>query len=225
MTSQVTQVAQSAPAQENKPIEHKPSDKELNFRRQEMMYEKKLAEQDAKLRELEQRLQDKHQSNDSDDDESDEPYVDHKKLAKKLNRFGEQTKKQTQSDIQNAVQQAIYEERKQNWLENHKDFYDVMQHATKFAEKNPRLAETILKMPESFERQQLVYDNIKALGLDKPEQKEPTIQDKIDANKRMPYYQPSGIGAAPYAAAGDFSPTGQKNAYSKMQELKARLRL
>ena len=63
------------------------------------------------------------------------------------------------------------------------------------------------------------------MGFDKPEQKGPSIQDKIDSNKRSPYYQPSGISAAPYAGGGDFSPAGQKNAYAKLQELKSRLRI
>ena len=57
-------------------------------------------------------------------------------------------------------------------------------------------------------------------------QKEPSIQDKIDANRRSPFYQPSGIGSAPYAGPdGDFSAAGQKTAYDKMQELKSRLRI
>ena len=73
--------------------------------------------------------------------------------------------------------------------------------------------------------QKLVYENIKALGVDKPEQKQNSVQEKIDANKRSPYYQPSGVGSAPYASAGDFSDSGQKNAYAKMQELKKRLRI
>jgi len=101
----------------------------------------------------------------------------------------------------------------------------IQQHADKFAEREPELAETILQMPEGFERQKLVYKNIKALGLHKPAEVKSTIQDKVDANRRSPYYQPSGVGSAPYAAAGDFSPSGQKNAYQKMQELKNKLRI
>jgi hypothetical protein len=99
-----------------------------------------------------------------------------------------------------------------------------MQHAEKFAQKDPELAETILNMPDSFERQKLVYKSIKALGVHKPEVQAPSIQDKIDANRRSPYYQPSGPGSAPYQSQGDFSPAGQKNAYAKMKELQNRLR-
>jgi hypothetical protein len=80
-------------------------------------------------------------------------------------------------------------------------------------------------MPEGFERKKLVYQNIKELGINKPEQKQPSIQDKIDANRKSPYYQPSGVGTAPYAQVGDFSEAGQKNAFAKMRELQKQMRL
>ena len=163
--------------------------------------------------------------NADDDDEDDDTFIDRKKLEKKLSKFGEQTQKQTQSEIQKAVQLALADERRQNWLKSNPDFREVMQHAEKFAEKDPELAETILEMPDGFERQKLVYKTIKAMGLHKPEEKQSTIQDKVNQNKRSPYYQPSGVGSAPYAGAGDFSQSGQKNAYEKLQELKRNLRI
>jgi len=63
------------------------------------------------------------------------------------------------------------------------------------------------------------------MGLHQPEQKQASIQEKVDANRRSPYYQPTGVGSAPYGNTGDFSPAGQKNAYAKMQDLKNRLRI
>ena len=152
--------------------------------------------------------------------------IDKKKLKKEQAKFGQQMKQETQSEIQRAVQTALQEERKNNWLKQNPDFYDTLQqHADKIVQRDPELAETILQMPDGFERQKLVYKNIKALGLDKPEVKQSSIQEKIDANRRSPYYQPTGIAAAPYAAAGDFSDVGQKNAYQKMKELQNKLRL
>jgi len=197
------------------------NDKEYNFRRQEAMYRKMLEEKEARIAEMEQKLTQPQ----NDDDDDDEPYVDHKKLNKKLAKFGEQTKRQTQSDIQQAVQDAIKEERKQAWLKNNSDFFEVMKHADRLASHDPELAETILQMPEGFERQKLAYRNIKALGLHQEKPKAPSIQEKVDANKRSPYYQPTTVGTAPYAAAGDFSPSGQKAAYDKLKELQARLRI
>jgi len=81
-------------------------------------------------------------------------------------------------------------------MKNNPDFYEVMNHAQKFAERDPELAESILTMPEGFERQKLVYKNIKALGIHKKEEPKPSIQETIDKNRRSPYYQPSGVGAA-----------------------------
>lgn len=199
------------------------NDKELNFRALEARYEKKLAEERQARLDLEQRLK---QNSQSDDDDTDEPYVDHKRLNKKLSKFNEST----QSEIQKAMESAKYsakEELKQEmWLESNPDFYDTLKnHADTFAAKAPKLADSILRMPEGFERSKLVYQNIKALGIDEPEKKQSTVQEKIDANRRSPFYQPSGVGSAPYASQGDFSPTGQKNAYDKLQELKKNLRL
>lgn len=202
------------------------STKELNFRRQEQMYQRMLKERDDRIAQMQADNQKKQMPDlENDEDDSDEPYIDKKVLKKQLTKFGQST----QTDIQRAMEaakQAAKEELKQEmWLENNPDFYDVLQNADKFAQRAPKLAETILRMPDNFERQKLVYQNIKELGIDKPEQKPSTIQEKIDANKRSPYYQGGGVGAAPYASQSDFSLHGQKQAFDKMQELKNRLRL
>lgn len=211
------------------PQDVKPNDKEYNFRQ----IEKNLKEErearkfeSARREELEKEIQvlrAQAQAPQEEDDTS-EPYVDHKKLNKTLSKFGQNTQSEIQKAMETAKQKAKEELKQEMFLENRPDFYDVIQkHANTLYEKSPELANSILTMPDTFERQKLVYHNIKSLGLDKPQGRESTIQEKIDANKKSPYYQPSGVTAAPYAAAGDFSSTGQKNAYSKMQELKKRL--
>lgn len=215
----------TTPDQNTQVQENKPSDKELNFRKQEQMFQRMLAEKESKLAEMQKQLEQSKTASQDDDDKDDEPYVDHRKLNKTLSKFGQST----QSDIQRAMEtakNAAKEELKQElWLENNPDFYDVLQHAEKLALRSPKLAESILKMPDNFDRQKLVYQNIKELGVDKPEQKQSTIQEKIDSNKRSPYYQPTGIGTAPYSSQSDFSQSGQKQAYEKMQQLKKSLRI
>lgn len=206
---------------QNTSTEGKVSDKELNFRALQQSYEKKLTEERQARLDLEQRLK---QTSEVDDNDN-EPYVDHKRLEKKLAKQNLNTQSEIQRAMEQAKNAAKEELRQESWLENNPDFYDTLKLADKFAERNPRLADTILKMPEGFDRQKLVYQNIKALGLDKPDVKTPSIQDKIDANKRSPYYQPSGVGTAPYSSQGDFSATGQKQAYDKLQELKRNLRI
>jgi hypothetical protein len=211
----------------NQNQDNKPSDKELNFRQLENRYEKQLQQERAARMDAERIAQERSKAalQENDDDDDSEPYVDKKKLDKKLARHGEQTRQQTSNQINEAVHTAIKEERKQAWIKNNPDFYETLQHAEKFAQADPELAETILEMPEGFERQKLVYKSIKALGINKPILKEPSIQEKIDANRRSPFYQPTSVGSAPYSSQGDFSLSGQKEAYAKMQELKNRLRL
>ncbi len=216
----MTEQSQSSQTQDQKN-----NDKEFNFRQLESKYQRELAQERAARLEAEKIAQEARQRQTVDEDDDSEPYVDHKKLKKEQAKFGQQIKQETQSEIQRAVQTAIQQERKEAWLKQNADFYDVMQHAEKIPQRDGELAELLLKMPDSFERQQLVYRNIKALGLHQPQAKEPSIQEKIDSNRKGAFYQPSGVGTAPYASSSDFSSSGQKNAYDKMQELKGRLRL
>ena len=206
------------------------SQKEINFRKQEMMFQRQLEqERNARIQaEKEaQKLKSRMSKNQEYEEEDDsEPYVDHKKLNKKLNSFGQKYKQETQSEINRAVQMALEKERQENWLNQNRDYEEIMKHADKLYEHDPELAETILKMPDSFERHKLVYRNIKSLGLHKPKENKSSIQDTINANQRSPGYQPGSIGTPAYSPPqGDFSPKGQKESYDKMQELKGRLRI
>lgn len=207
----------------NQVEEKKQSDKEYNFRMMEQKYQRELAQERSKAQELEKKLQDK-QNQVVDDDEDDEPYVVHKKLEKKLARFEEKTSKKTSEEINRAVKVALEEERNSNWLNQNQDFEEIMNenNVSKFIQTHKELADSISRMPEGFEREKLVYKNIKALGVHKPESKQSSVQDKIDANRRNPYYQPSGVGTAPYSNVGDFSAQGKKQAYEKMQQLKSK---
>jgi hypothetical protein len=219
----------SLPSQATSQAEVKPNDKELNFRKLEMKFEQErqariAAEEKASKAE---QLISQRRSSDDEDDDSNEPYVDHRRLEKKFARFERNIEEKIDQKAEAKATAMIEAEKKSSYLRENSDFNQVMSSdvVQKFADKHPRLAENILRMPDSFERQKLVYENIKAMGIDKPAIKEPSIQEKIDANRRSPYYQPSSVGAAPYSNGGDFSPSGQKNAYEKMKELKGRLRI
>jgi len=218
---------QNTPSQQTIPqAETKPNDKEYNFRQLEQKYQRQLDQANAARMEAEKIAQEAQQRKQVvDEDDDSEPYVDHKKLKREQARFGQEIKQQTQTEIKQAVQQALAQERQQNWIKSNPDFYDILQHAEKFAQQDPELAEAILEMPDTFERQKLVYKNIKALGVHKPKPVESSIQQKVDANRRSPYYQPTGVAASPYSAQGDFSQAGQKNAYDQMQKLKNQLRI
>jgi hypothetical protein len=214
---------QAQPVQENKP-----SDKELNFRQLEARYEKQLAQERAARLEAEKLAQESQQrkqvQQDDDEDDSD-PYIDKKRLNKTLTSFEKKMEEKMNRQAEEKAYNMLAQRDQEDYLRRNPDFYDVLKHAEKFAQQDPELAETILRMPEGFERQKLVYRNIKSLGLHNPPKKEASIQEKVDANRRSPYYQPSGQGTAPYASEGDFSEAGQKNAYTKMKELQKRLRI
>jgi hypothetical protein len=202
-----------------------PSGKELNFRILEAKLEAEQtrnAEMQKKLNEISSR---QSQQQEQEEDDDPEPYVDHKRLEKKLAKFGQSNQTQIERAMEQAKSQAKQELKQEMFLENNPDFFQVLELADKFAEKAPKLADNILKMPAGFERQQLVYQTIKELGLHKPPEKQSTIQEKIDANRRTPYYQQAGVGASPYQSVGNYSKDGQKQAYDKMKELQARLRL
>ena len=202
-------------------------DKEFNFRALE---QKLQQERQARLeaeRRAEEALKQSQRTNSNDDDEDDsEPYVDQKRLKKTMSRFEQNMEQKIQQQAESIARNMVDKNKKETWLKSNPDFFDILQnHADKFQQYDPELAESILEMPDTFERQKLVYKNIKALGLHKPPAPQSTIQDKIDANRRSPFYQPSGVATAPYSTQGDFSQSGQEQAYKKMKELQTKLRL
>lgn len=207
--------------------QQKESDRELNFRKQEQMYEQRMQKMQSEYQAEIEKLKQRKEVLEVEDDD-DEPYVDNRKLERKLSQFKSQMEQDFEKRAEAKARSLLHEEKQQSWLKQHSDFYDVIKHAEKFATEYPELAEDILAMPEGFERQKLVYRNIKTLKLHEPKKDEPSIQDKIDANRRSPYYQPSGVGTAPYqgySGGKNFSPSEQKNAYEQMQAMKSRLRL
>jgi len=154
----------------------------------------------------------------SDDDDDDEPYVDKRKLKKELSRHGEEFEKRVEA----KVQEALERERREAYLKEKTDFNDVLSEEglKGFVESHPGVAQAILRMPDGFERQKLVYETIKDLNRLKESAKKSTIQDTIDANRRSPYYKGPSSATPPFG--GQIDP---KAAYNKMQELKSRLRL
>ena len=213
--SETQEVSQVAP---------KDNSAEMNLRKLARTLEEERAGRIRLEQEIAQlRESSKKPSRDEDEDyRSDEPYIDEKRLERKLNKFAETFEKKVDQKAEEKAAMMIERERQQGFLRSNPDFAQIMNDETllqKFVERFPDIADPLLEMPDNFARKKLVYQNIKALGINRPEAPKVSIQDKIDANRRSPYYQPSGGSTPPYAAQGDFSAGGQKNAYSKMQEL------
>jgi hypothetical protein len=209
--------------QDNTAVE-KQNDKEYNFRALESKYNKALEQERQARLAAEKRVQEalEAQSNNND---SDEPYVDHKKFERTLSSFEKKIEDKIDKRAEERAQHLYSQNKQQEWIKSNSDFFDVLGHADKLAAHDPELAETILAMPDNFERQKLVYKSIKSIGLHKPKEKTPSIQDQIDSNYRGTSYQPTNIGSGAFTQTADFSPAGQKQAYEKLQELKARLQL
>lgn len=209
--------------------EQKQNDKEYNFRALEAKFRKELeserADKERIVRELEEARKSQQRSPVDEEEDDSEPYVDKKRLHKTLSKFEKHFEEKIDKKAEEKARKLFDEEKKNSWLDANKDFYDVMQHAEKILQKSPELADSILRMPDGFERQKLVYANIKALRLHEPESKQPSIQEKIDANRRSAYYQAPMMGTPAYSPQGDFSEGGQKNAYQKMKELQSRMRI
>jgi molybdopterin converting factor small subunit len=202
-----------------------PSDAERNFANLRKSLEETRKEKhqlEERLQKLEQSMQ-KAPSYQNEEDE-DEPYVNHRVLNKRLSEMYTKAKEDGKKEAKQELEQVIEQQKQEDWLRNNADFYDVMQHAQKLADKDPELADTILRLPDNFERKKLVYKTIKAQGFHKP-QELPTAQDKINNNRKPVFYTPSGTSSAPYAATGDFSSAGKKAAYEKMMQLKNNLRI
>lgn len=209
-------------------VQKNANDTDTNLVKIRKMFDEERAariQAEQRINEYEKAAQQRQSQQQYEDDDDSEPYVDQKKLQKKLAQFEKSIEEKIQKKSEENARIILNQEKQQSWLKSNPDFYEIMQHAETFANKDPELAETILQMPDTFERQKLVYKTIKAMGIHKKPEPERSIQQKIDANKRSPYYQPSGVATAPYSNEADYSQAGQKNAYQKMQELKSRLGL
>lgn len=207
------------------------SDKEINFERLRKQLEqekqaRQLAEQKATQLEQEKSSIRKPYKDD-DDDDSDEPYVDHKSLNKKLSKFEQDFEKKVDQLAEQKARALLEQDKQSNYIKQNPDFQEVLnaENIQKFAEKHPAIAERMLRMPDNFDRQALLYEQIKVFQTTQKEAPKQSIQQTIDQNRKSPFYQPSGVGSAPYAQTGDFSSQGQKNAYDKLVQLKNKLRL
>lgn len=208
------------------PVENKSKEDNLvNIRRlyeQErearLQAERLAAETQAMLRN--QAQQQKHVEDDDED-----PYVDNKKLARKLSSFEAELEKKIEAKAEAKARALLAEKEQNDFVKSNRDFESVMtaDNLDRFAQEHPLIAENLLRMPNNFERQKLVYATIKSLQ--KEQEKKSSIQDVIQQKQQSAYYQPSGISPGASFTGGDFSNAGQKEAYAKMQELKQRLRI
>ena len=227
MTAPTTQETQTAPTD----AQPKTNTEEINagkLRRQLAAEREKNQKNEERIAALEKIAMAASKSTvyqEDDADDSDEPYIDQKTFKKKISREKESIKKEIREEVRAEMRQTLEEEKAREYIKQNKDFESMMSQEVlqKFVDTHPKIAEAILKMPDGFDRQRLVYENIKALKVtEKPP--ESSVQKKIDDNRRSVFYTPPSGATPPYAPTGDYSPAGQKAAFAKLQEMKSRLR-
>lgn len=194
-------------------------DKDYNFEQLRRKLENTEREKQAALakasayeKEIAEAAKKKFREPEPDDDSYDEPYVDERRLNKRLERFEERFSKQVDEKAELKARQMLEQERNSQFLKHNTDFNQILsaENIEKFAKTHPDIAEEMLEMPDGFNRQKLLYQQIKALGIHKPPAPAVSIQETIDKNRKGPFYQPSGIGSAPYAGGGITHPQARK---------------
>lgn len=206
--------------------EQKQDNKADNLVMMRRKYERELEQERNARQQAEERYsaleQQARQAHSKDDDDSDEPYVDRKSLRREFERRDADIDKKIEKKAEEKARLMLERERNAMFIKSNPDFHQIMSSESllKFAEKFPEVAEPLADMPDDFNRQKAIYTTIKAVGLHKPPEAKPSIQETIDKNRRGPFYQPSSAAAAPpYAQVGDFSEAGKKNAYERQQAL------
>ncbi len=236
MSTDSTQTVQQSAENQTQESSTKSKDKELNFaalRRQKEQAEHELQQERDRRTALEaqieankaQAISTQHPSQDDEDDLDDnEPYVDKKSLKRHLRKFERINDEKITRKAEEIAQKLLADERKAyqeiRLKSEMPDFEHVVteESAQRLSEKYPDLAKRILKVADENLRKELAYQTIKDLSLHKKEEPKSNVQEQIAAKQRVPYYYPSNI-ASPPATSTDFSETGKKNAYEKMQSL------
>lgn len=160
-------------------------------------------------------------------EDSNEPYVDHNRLRKEMDKLAENMASTIDKKAEEKARALILEERRNEYLQKNKDFHEVMQgeEIEKFIQEYPHLAGPMAKMPDNFERQQLVYETMKTLKSAKPAPNAaPPVQKSalaqaFEARKPQMAYSPGGSAGGPFQSIGDFSQGGMKNAYDRYKSL------
>lgn len=226
-----------APVEQAVQGEAKQNDKEFNFARlrqekeravaaaQDAIAEKERLQQEVeKVRAQAEKMRVPEIDEDEDDDE---PYVNRKGLKRVLSKLDQSIESKIDERAQAIAKRILEEERQKNFVfqlkSEYRDFNDVVTSNTleKLQEVNPRMAAIIERMPDGYEKGQMIYETIKTMGLHK--KPEASVKEKVEQNMRNPYYHPSTAGQGT-VAMGDFTEAGKKAAYEKVEQLKKQRR-
>lgn len=162
------------------------------------------------------------------DDDGDEPYIDQKTLARKMSAWEKDLEQRFEKKAEEKARELLAQDKRNEFLKRNPDFENILapENLDKYSKDNPEEAEvwTQLRTENNFERQKLLYYQLKKQEALKKMGEVSSMQKKVDENRKNPYYIPSGSGTPPQASfGGNFDKTAQKNSYDLMQSLKQRV--
>lgn len=149
-----------------------------------------------------------------EDDETSEPYIDKKALKRELNRFKANLDQEVESRVARRLEEAQSRDFVYRLKAEYKDFDDILtpENASKLEQVDPDFAKEILAERDEYRKRKLAYHAIKAAGIHRKVEppREMTAEEKIEANKRNPYYRPSASGQGTPSAPAVHSLGGQR---------------
>lgn len=205
------------------------SDKELNFRKLEAARE---AEKEARIRaEMEAQylkremdaIRASMQPKEVDplDDLSEDDYQEPAKLSSKIKEKLNKERQHFRREAEEIANKVIEERDKKDYFRRLKqDYHDFDQvvnetNLAQLAESSPELTESLMKIPDEYEKRRLAYSAIKRMG--KKEEPKASIKEKVQENSHNTYYTPQSAGV-PTAADYDLkSPQARQAAYEKLK--------
>lgn len=206
------------------------SNKELNFRRLEAARE---AEKEARIRaemqteqmrnelkEIKQMLQPKE----IDALDGVEDFVDPERLKKKLQQERDRNRREAAEIAERTYEERKQKDEKANFFQRLRgqfsDYDQVMNEANlaHLQEEDPVFLDTVVKVPDEYERRLDTYKKIKSMQAKKPKIEErASIKEKVEENMKNPYFiQPSS--GTPSAVEFDVrSKSARDQAYQKLK--------
>lgn len=228
---------EAAVPEEKAQVEQRVSDKEHNFRRLEAARE---AEREARIRaEMElqmlrgemQEIKSMLRPREKDPLDDVEDYVDPARLKAKLEleraafeRKAKDIAKSTYDELKREDQEKEKKDFMTRLKREYPDYDAIMNENTlaSLEKIDPLFVDTVLAIPDDYERRKKTYAKIKSLPKQEPKA---SIKERVEENQKNPYYIPAGSGASGGLPSIEFdvsSKTARESAYAKLKAAQRR---
>jgi hypothetical protein len=165
--------------------------------------------------------------------DSVEDYVDAQTIRAKFDKERKALREEASRLAKEAIKEEKLAEEKKKREEEQKnstpklrsqfnDYDEVMneENILRLEQDNPTFLNAVLEIQDEYKRKYATYDYLKKAGYVAP--KEPSIKEKVEENRRNPYYFEPGSGT-PIAVDFDVkSPQARQQAYEKLKQAQRR---